>query len=82
MREEINSGFGHQRVTGCSVKFTRRFIEIDQEITSTITDIEGEIGLQQAAILLNPVLSVVMSIKPYLSHSSNQENKSLLESLS
>lgn len=42
MRSEINSGFGHQPVSGCSVKFTRRFIEIDQEITSTITDIEDD----------------------------------------
>ncbi|KAL1116486.1 hypothetical protein AAG570_004958 [Ranatra chinensis] len=40
MRREMERGFGHQPVTGCSVQFTRRYIEIDQEITSTITEIE------------------------------------------
>ncbi|KAK9500571.1 hypothetical protein O3M35_001811 [Rhynocoris fuscipes] len=42
MLKEMEKGFGHQPVSGCSVRFTRRYIEIDQEITSTITDIEDD----------------------------------------
>ncbi|XP_073973419.1 uncharacterized protein isoform X2 [Rhodnius prolixus] len=42
MLKEMDKGFGHQPVSGCSVRFTRRYIEIDQEITSTITDIEDD----------------------------------------
>ncbi|XP_014256956.1 uncharacterized protein LOC106670834 [Cimex lectularius] len=42
MRKEIKSGLGHQPVTGCSVRFARSYIEIDQEITSTITEIEDD----------------------------------------
>ncbi|CAH1395715.1 unnamed protein product [Nezara viridula] len=77
MREEINSGFGHQRVTGCSVKFTRRFIEIDQEITSTITDIEDdELGSGFHCAL---PLSVHGSAYAQLEMISNQKAEKLVQ---
>uniref|UniRef100_A0A0A9X792 DDB1-and CUL4-associated factor 15 n=1 Tax=Lygus hesperus TaxID=30085 RepID=A0A0A9X792_LYGHE len=44
MRKEMEKGFGHQPVLGCTAKFTRRYIEVDQEITSTITDIEDDVS--------------------------------------
>ncbi|BET02244.1 DDB1 and CUL4 associated factor 15 [Nesidiocoris tenuis] len=44
MRNEMARGFGHQPVLKCTTKFTRRYIEVDQEITSTITDIEDDVS--------------------------------------
>lgn len=53
MRNEMARGFGHQPVLKCTTKFTRRYIEVDQEITSTITDIEGSsLGLKSILVEL------------------------------
>ncbi|XP_075236476.1 uncharacterized protein LOC142333339 [Lycorma delicatula] len=57
IKEQLHEAFGHQLIQGCSVQLDRRFIEVDEEMISTITDIEDD---DQSSIGFHCALPIVV----------------------
>lgn len=63
--KDTESAMRQRMISGCSVQFDRIYIEVDEEIMSTITDIEGKFVIGD---LLFHTVFVMLHINIPLNH--------------